>query len=128
MCFTTADDKLIAWAKKNLHRTQVDSTVLPFGKQITDVGAQALASLCPNLTSINLSSTQVTDVGAQALANAYPKLTSINLDNTKVTDVGAQALADACPNLTTIGLSSTQVTAAAKQQMKAKLFAWATIH
>ena len=110
-----------AWAKKNPNATKVTLDFGTRGRPITDVGAQALASACPNLTSIHLSYAQfqVTDVGVQALASACPNLTEIWLRYTQATDVGAQALADACPNLTFIKLG-TQVTDAAKQQMRAK--------
>ena len=70
---------------------------------------------------ICLCNTQVTDVGAQALANACPDLTRIGLENTQVIDVVAQALANACHNLAWISLGGTQVTYAGKQQMRAKL-------
>ena len=47
----TADDReLMEWARQNPDATEVRRE----GKQITDVGAQALAVLCPNLTSIDL--------------------------------------------------------------------------
>ena len=42
------------WARQNPDATEVRRE----GKQITDVGAQALAAACPNLTVIGLRDTQ----------------------------------------------------------------------
>jgi len=69
------------------------------GTQVTDVGAQALAVLCSNLTGIELTDTQVADVGAhEALAVSCPNLTEIDLDNTRVT-IGWKQTRAARPNL-----------------------------
>ena len=72
-------------------------------------------------TVVDRAGKKITDVGAQALASLCFKLTSIGLNNTQVTDAGVQALANSCPNLAEIHLSGTQVTAAAKRQLEAKL-------
>ena len=61
---------------------------------ITAAAVQAIASSCPNLTTVNLNEcTNITDAAVQALAGSCPKLTTINLEDcTNITDAAKQAL------------------------------------
>ena len=93
---TKDDQKLARWAKANREATEVNVK----GQDITDVGAHALASSCPNLTEIDLANTRVTDLGAQAIAALCPGLTDVYLGGTQVTETGIQQMEAALPELT----------------------------
>lgn len=73
----TADDQeLMNWVEQN-----PNATIANFKeKNITNVGAVALAKGCPDLVEINLSMTQVGDFGVIAIAKGCPNLEMIFLD------------------------------------------------
>ena len=93
---TKDDQKLARWADANRGATEANAN----GQDITDVGAHALASTCPNLSKIDLANTRVTDLGAQAIAALCPGLTNIYVGGTQVTETGIQQMEAALPELT----------------------------
>ena len=63
-------------------------------RDVRDAAVQALASSCPNLTTIHLSScTNITDAAVQALASSCPRLTEAYLNGCpNITDAAVRAL------------------------------------
>ena len=86
------------------------TTIALRATQITDAGLTAVATHCPNITTINLSVTKITDAGLTAVATHCPNITDINLERTQITDAGLTAVATHCPNITTIDLCDSQIT------------------
>lgn len=74
--------------------------------QITDVGLQAIASGCPNLTRIEIYpdyEPKITDVGIRSIATHCKHMSFISVVGCdKVTDDGLRAIVENCPNLTEI--------------------------
>lgn len=88
-----------------LVRPQLKSINLDGCKDVTDVGATALAH-CSRLQNLNLSwCRQVTDVGLAALATGCPELQTLDVfANWRITDVGLTALAEGCKQLRALTL------------------------
>jgi bacterioferritin-associated ferredoxin len=74
---------------------------------LTDEGLRSMATVCWQLTSLNLGSCDsVTDEGLRAVAAFCTQLTSLRLYYChSVTDEGLRAVAAACTQLTSLSLS-----------------------
>ena len=90
----TATLVCVAWrVARNQHTTKVKRNW-----RITDAGLTAVATHCPNITTIDLRGTQITDAGLTAVATHCPNITDINLYNTQITDAGLNAVETLCPD------------------------------
>ena len=96
----TATLVCVAWrVARNQHTTKVKCN-----GRITDAGLTAVATHCPNITTMDLSHTyQITDAGLTAVATHCPNITSIVLYDTQITDAGLTAVATHCPNAQVAG-------------------------
>jgi hypothetical protein len=72
---------------------------------VSDSGAKALATHCPNLCHANFSQTLVTSQGLVTLALALPHLRVLHFGGTFVEDQGLRELALAAQALTSLGCS-----------------------
>jgi len=81
---------------------------------VSDAGIEALAAACPSLVSLSLRINRkigmVTDIGIKAIAASCPLLTTLDAGGTEVTDKGIKAIAASCPALTSLNVSRTEVT------------------
>jgi len=121
----------------------VTFTAVSLRGNLDDVAFKKLASITPQLVTVDLSATKITDQAVAQLASAknlrlvrlaetgitdaaintllkLPALESINLYGTKVTDAGVSKLS-ALPNLKRLYLWQTAVTPEAVKALKAKL-------
>jgi uncharacterized membrane protein len=121
----------------------VTFTAVSLRGNLDDAGFKKLASITPQLVTVDLSATKVTDQAVVQLASAkdlrlirlaetgitdaaidtllkLPKLESINLFGTKVTDAGVSKLSS-LPNLKYLYLWQTAVTPEAIKALKEKL-------
>ncbi len=121
----------------------VTFTAVSLRGNLDDAGFKKLASITPQLVTVDLSATKVTDQAVAQLASAknlrlirlaetgitdaaidtllkLPSLESINLYGTKVTDAGVSKLSS-MPNLKNLYLWETAVTPEAVKALKEKL-------